>query len=405
MTEVINNRLQRNKALRSVIVKLQQGSTPEEVRDEFREIIHGLSPAEISAVESQLIAEGMPESEVKRLCDVHVMAFKEHLDILPRLQGEPGHPIHTFVKENEEIANLTSQLRQMFTVAKESNKEGLKWAFLTQLNLLMDVEKHYDRKEMLLFPILEQHGFEGPSKVMWGIHDDIRRELKKLKEDLTKSTIEQWISSETPIDLLLEKIDGMIYKEEKILLPTAAEMLTEDEWVSIAKESEAYGYCIYVPEVSWQPENLLSLTFDEIQSKSIDGLVNLGTGRLGVEQLKLLFSHLPVDITLVDEEDTVVFFTHGRSPVFTRTKAILGRKVQNCHPPNSFDRVEEILQAFKNNTRDLAEFWIDFKETFVYICFYAIRDDTGRYKGTMEVVMDASHIRGLKGEKRILDPL
>jgi DUF438 domain-containing protein len=214
----------------------------------------------------------------------------------------------------------------------------------------------------------------------------------------------------------------MIEKEEKILLPTSMEMLTEDEWYIIASESESYGYTIYAPQTIWEPkreildQNLLTVSFEDTSTKSeekniikpsisADDLIKLPTGRLSLNQLVLLFKHFPFDVTFIDHNDIVMYYSHGKDHIFTRTNAILGRKVQNCHPPSSYHVVDQILKEFKEGTNDKAEFWIDYQGKFVYICFYAIRDEENKYQGTMEIVQDATHLRELKGEKRIHDPV
>jgi hypothetical protein len=131
--------------------------------------------------------------------------------------------------------------------------------------------------------------------------------------------------------------------------------------------------------------------------------VQLPTGNLTIEQLTSLFAALPVDITFVDADDRVRFFSEGPSRVFARSRAILGRKVQHCHPPKSVDVVDQIVESFRSGAKEVAEFWIEFHGRFVHIRYFAVRDEAKRYLGTLEVTQDVTEIRGLTGERRLLE--
>ncbi|MFW9994059.1 MAG: DUF438 domain-containing protein [Candidatus Odinarchaeota archaeon] len=399
---MLGKRDNRRETIKSLIRELHEGSTVEDVKARFADIIKDVGSSELASIENELINEGIPEGEVKRLCDVHVAVFKESLSDQRPPDLIPGHPVHVLMQENRALEKVVDEIKALLEKIKQDPDDGLLFEWKEKHNLLMDINKHYLRKENLLFPILEKHEFYGPSKVMWALHDDIRAELKKVS-----AMLDEGISSVTT-----EKIDGlvlpalkmvteMIYKEENILLPTSIEKLSIDEWISMAQESDEIGYCIVPPEKEW-----VLKTIGETAHRSISGnLIKLPTGNITLEQLELFLNHLPVDITFVDEEDTVRYFSEGER-IFIRTKAIIGRKVHNCHPPKSYDVVDRILKEFKSNKRDMAEFWIDnFKGKFIHIRFFAIRDSSGKYRGTIEVAQDVTGIRKLQGEKRILDPL
>ena len=113
-------------------------------------------------------------------------------------------------------------------------------------------------------------------------------------------------------------------------------------------------------------------------------------------------STLPFDVTFVDREDTVRYFSPGRERIFERTRAILGRKVQYCHPPKSVHVVNKIVADFKSGKQDRARFWINMGGKMVYIVYYAVRDEKGEYIGTLEITQDVSEIRQLEGERRLL---
>ncbi len=131
--------------------------------------------------------------------------------------------------------------------------------------------------------------------------------------------------------------------------------------------------------------------------------VPLDTGSLSAEQINLLLTNLPVDISFVDENDAVVYYSAVPRRIFPRSPGVIGRKVQNCHPPKSVDVVERILKAFRSGERDVAEFWIESGGRFILIRYFALRDESGAYRGTLEVSQDATAIRALRGERRLLD--
>jgi uncharacterized protein len=190
---------------------------------------------------------------------------------------------------------------------------------------------------------------------------------------------------------------NMIYREENILFPMALQNLTEDEWVKIAHESDEIGFCLISSVVEWKPKrNVIS------ENAISEGYIKMETGILSLKQLELLLNHLPVDITFIDHEDVVRYFSHGKERIFARTKAVIGRTVQNCHPPRSVHVVEELLEDFKAGRKDCEDFWIKVKDKFVYIRYFAVRDEHGKYMGTLEFTQNIDPIKAIEGEKRIL---
>jgi DUF438 domain-containing protein len=133
------------------------------------------------------------------------------------------------------------------------------------------------------------------------------------------------------------------------------------------------------------------------------GRIALEAGSLGPEQVNLVLKHLPFDLSFVDENDTVVYYSATPDRIFTRTPAVIGRRVQNCHPAASVDVVNRILAAFRAGEKSSARFWIELQGRFILITYFAVRDGAGTYRGCLEVSQDATEIRGLKGQKRLLD--
>ncbi len=409
-------RSKKQETLKQLIRDLHAGKTVDQVKATFAELVKDVSPAEIAELEQGLIAEGMPESEVKRLCDVHVQVFRESLDAQVHTRPEtiPGHPVHTFMAENAATGPVLDEVQAALeTLQTQRSATALDQArkALVRLRLL---EKHYLRKENLLFPFLEKHGFSGPSSVMWAIHDDIRGGWKSLEklltaelgDDLLSQIREQWASLQTAIR-------EMVYKEEQILYPAALQALSSEEWAEIRRQEAEIGYAYVEPGRQWLPVVMASPENGVVQAPiRIGGTPTIGpqgadlaldTGTLSTEQINLILTHLPVEITFVDENDEVRYFSQGKEQIFPRTAAIIGREVQKCHPPDSLDKVQRILDDFRAGRRDVAEFWIQMRGMAVYIRYYAVRDAQGRYRGTMEVTQEISHIRQLEGERRLLD--
>jgi uncharacterized protein len=412
MSELINNREigmenknERQEKLKEIIKELHAGKSVEEVKAKFEEAVGDVTVAEISQLEQTLMQEeGIPVEEVQRLCSVHTAIFKGSIEEIHRSdkpEDQPGHPIHTWKLENKEI-NLLVNFKLQLHVERfgkgDSNENRFK--LLEDINLIWDLDKHYSRKENLLFPFLEKYGIEGPTKVMWGVDDAIRLAIKEAKFMLTN-----YVGNKDDvigvINHVIKEVNEMIFKEENILFPMALQTLTEDEWVKIANESEEIGFCLTEPQGVWKPSRH-SLPIEEKELKPENGFIRFETGILSVKQMETIMNHLPVDITFIDENDVVRYFSHGKERIFARTKAVIGRTVQNCHPPQSVHVVEKLLEDFKSGIKDVEDFWIQVKDKFVYIRYFAVRDKDGKYMGTLEFTQNISEIRNLEGQKRIL---
>jgi DUF438 domain-containing protein len=405
MSELINNRehpkSEKIEALKNIIKLLHEGKSVDEVKALFDEQIGSVSVEEISQMEQALMnEEGIPVEEIQRLCSVHAAVVGTSIETIhqatqPELR--PGHPIHTWKLENQEIDKLVNIKLAIHTglLEKEQSGENI-LKIVSDLNLLYDVDKHYSRKENLLFPYLEKYEIYGPTKVMWGVDDKIRDAIKLAKKQL----LHPEVSWETIIEILrsiIKETTEMIFKEENILFPMALNYLTEDEWVKIANESDEIGYCLTEPKGAWVPKR------DHIETNSIEkGFIKFDTGIVTVKQMELIMGHLPIDITFIDDKDIVRYFSHGSDPIFTRTKAIIGRTVLNCHPPKSAHIVEKLLEDFKSGEKDKEDFWIQMGEKFVYIRYFALRDEEGKYVGAMEFTQDIAPIQQISGQKRIM---
>jgi DUF438 domain-containing protein len=397
----------RQEILKEIIKGVHDGEDMGVLKEKFRMLIKDVDPSEISKMEQTLIDEGMPETEVKRLCDVHVEIFKEALEKQEIPEAPPGHPVHTFMQENRAAEKIMDEIEEMLKRLGDPPDETVFKDVMTgiqrQLENLAKIDSHYQRKENQLFPILEAHDISGPSQVMWGIHDDIRGLLKKASHELSSGEPTTFVKT---LKELIPTTREMIYKEEHILFPMSLEQLTQSEWKKVRKGEGEIGYSWVKPEGIW-PSDALSEEIEEIEAEKVvdpdQKKVILNQGGLTREQVNLMLTHLPVDITFVDEDDRVGYYSAGKERIFPRSPAIIGRHVQNCHPPRSVHIVEKILQEFKSGNRDSSEFWLQMKGKVIHIRYYAVRDSEGNYKGTIEVSQDVTEIRKLEGEKRLLD--
>ncbi len=397
MSEIINNREYRQKVLKELVLELHAGKSPEAVKERFAKLIEGVSPTEISEMEQNLIMEGMPVEEVQRLCDVHAAVFKGSIAEIHHPEQVPGHPLHTFKAENGALEALID--REIIPHLKEYRGGGKDAAnvLLGDLNRLGDIDKHYSRKENLLFPYLEKAGITAPPKVMWGVDDEIRAALKAAKASLHQGANRAETAAQ--IESLTGKIKEMIFKEESILFPMAQETLAEDEWLGVEDGSEEIGYCLVEPEGKWQQQ-----TAGEQRSSlpGERGAVRFTTGSLLPAEISAILNHLPGDITFIDAQDRVKYFSQGKDRIFARTKAVIGRNVANCHPPASVHIVEKMVADFRSGQKDHEDFWIKMGNRIVYIRYFALRDEQGEYLGTLEFTQDIKPIQGLSGEKRLV---
>ena len=188
---------------------------------------------------------------------------------------------------------------------------------------------------------------------------------------------------------------GIIQKEELILYPVATKLLTNEMLKEMYQESFLYGYTFL--ELT-PPLKDLSKEFNQNEF-----FFSKPNGSLNLNQLNLILNNLPLDITYVDENDKVLFYNETKTRHFPRNPSVIGRLVENCHPPKSIDIVKKIIKSFKNGEKNTAEFYINYKDRFISITYYAIRDENNNYKGILETSQDITDIKKISKEKRLLD--
>jgi len=406
MSELINNSNDRKKRLKELILKLHQGGSEQEVRTELMRSLKQIPYGEVVEVEQELISEGLPEEEVLKLCDAHSAVLDGNIDLSASKSVPPGHPLDVMKNENKELLKVASQIDQSIRKISNKSDDDLNSELLALRGLynnLYDVDKLYQRKEYLLFPYLENQGITGPPKVMWGKHDEIRELIKGSIELLQTEniTLEEFIAaSEIILKPAIKGVIDMTIKEEQILFPMTLDKLTEADWYEISKQSLEIGFCLYDPQIEWKPSWAKQ---EKLNAGSTSGdSIQLPSGGFTVEELLAILNTLPIDMTFVDRNDKVKYFSQSKERIFQRNRAILNRDVRHCHPPSSTHIVDKIIEDFKAGKESSAPFWINMSGKMIHIEYFALRNENNEYLGTLEVSHNVTVYRELEGEQRIL---
>lgn len=434
-----NNTVQRQKKIVEILTLLHEGGEFEEAKRLFDESFDGVDVSEITAAERELIASGLDPSEIQYLCNIHAAVFKGSIRDIHRSNYEhehPGHPVHTLKLENRVIHSLLEDEIQeafdRFANGDFSQKERLQHALLD----LSQIDKHYTRKETLIFSYMERYGITAPPKVMWGVDDAIRAAIKDVNFYLSGERFAINPLREK-IEHIIMEVEEMIFKEEEIMVPMVLDVFSLEDWQRIAGDSFDIGFAFIPKPLTWKPsKEALTQEKDqqEVRSEAAkkaaamtvaisqtppitemehydwqddplsEGSIVLPTGVLQLKELTAIFGVLPVDLTFVDNEDRVRFYSEGKNRVFPRTNSVIGREVINCHPPKSMHMVQKILDDFRSGERNEADFWINLRGKMIYIRYFAIRDpETTDYLGCLEVTQDITEIQKIQGEHRLLN--
>lgn len=362
-----------------------------DIYEKYKKVIDTINPIDIFHLNIYSDNSSTSNEIIKSTANLFVNIFNHPLQ---EHSFKDHH--HSFfkalMKENEEIIKHLDSIKKFLKSGDlESNRDKL----LTEFIKCLDFEKKFIKKENILFPHLESKLVSRrPLKIMWMLHDDARVLIKELISLLKEQSFDE-ISFKEKVGKYYFLIYGIITKENLILYPVAAKLLDDTTLDIMLKESIQYGFSLF--NYIYEESN------DKNQEKFMDGNFKVLNGDLTFSQLNLMLNNLPIDITFVDEFNKVKYFNQTKNRHFPRSPSIIGRLVEYCHPPKSVDTVKKIIESFRSGEEDFAEFWIKFKESLIYIQYFAVRDNSNQYRGVLEVSQDVTHIRNLKGEKRILE--
>lgn len=445
---------QRIQILKDILLELHQGASPESVQERFNQHFTGVSALEISLMEHELMNSdaGITFEDIMSLCNVHANLFKGAIASVEVADADQeGHPVYVFKQENLALRAALLRVRRILTSYAETTDTDLQTDLLKglrhQLNLLGQFERHYDRKENLFFPIMERYGHDAPPQVMWGVDDQIRElfaQVMTASQSLPDGDVTAVLAT---FETFAKEFEEMIFKEEAILLMILLETFTQDDWLTIAEESDTYGYAIIKPTAKWvphrevfgemasadQPQPATQLTRADGQETVIDtpqgqftitftpkasttsSAINrhdqqpFGKGYLSIEEANLILNHLPLELTFVNKDDVFQYFNDSvpaDEMVFKRTKSQIGRHVDLCHPPKILERVRAIFDLLRSGRKNQVDMWFKSDKTgkFIYVVYKAVRNAEGEFQGVLEYVQDIQPFFELGSDmKRDLD--
>ena len=413
MSEYINNTEKRINELYHFAKQIINKGKGIELIKKYEEAIDNVQPFDVIVIVDRLVKDQIDLDDLKSGINKILNMFYRGLinQQIPNYTKIPF--LASLWHENNALNAKLIELRPL--IKKLNSKDNSDAEFqnvlkeigskVTELN---DFEVHYIKKENILFPYVEKQLTEYLCQsIMWSYHDDIRFNIK----DINRLTKEQ----SPDMKLLNRKIGDLFFamyairfREEYILFPVISKLFNYDKWVSMQLQSYEVGFAfISPPEKPQENESLEDKPTNQtniINSTNFtDSLIDLDTGQLSIDQIILMINNLPVDVTFVDENDEVRYFSTPSHRIFPRSKAIIGRLVENCHPPSSVHIVKDLIDAFKSGAKNQESFWIEMGDKFILIRYFALRDKNGNYKGTLEVSEEVSSIRKLKGEKRLME--
>lgn len=337
-----------------------------------------------------------------------VLSIVKDVLVTNKLDLEEGHPINTYLKEVKAIRYVLDEIRYM------KNEKFIKNRWMEVYDKLLQIKIHFARKQNQLYSALENKGFDRPTKIMWTLDDNVENTIKTALNYLKDDDEERFLNIQ---DEVIDKVNDMMEKEENILYPTAIDMISDSEFVIMRKGDDEIGYALIdnpplygdriEKECNTNKELLRDLKDLLVQHGALENMVkenelDVSQGKLTLEQINLIFKHMQVDLSYVDENEIVKFYTDTEHRIFPRSPGVIGRNVNNCHPRESLGMVEKIIKAFRNGEQDEAEFWIDMGDKFIYIIFNAVRDEDGKFRGVLEMMQDVTRIRKLEGSQRLI---
>ncbi|NLI90451.1 MAG: DUF438 domain-containing protein [Epulopiscium sp.] len=405
MKDLINTREEKIKAMLKIKLDFLKGEiTLQEAKDLANDKFDSITGQEFALSEQNLTNHGISDQVITDRLDELIEIF-EDIRISDKINPPEGHPINTYIKEVEAIKKLIYKM-----------EEALEGKFIKNVweeiyEQLEEVKIHFARKQNQLYPALEKKKFNKPTKIMWTLEDRISGIINKNKLLLKEDKHAKFIRKQ---EKLISSLEDMMAKEIEVLYPTAMNLISDEEFIDMRKGDDEIGYClidtpaIYKNAGNKHLDNQTDFMKDLSSLLSKHGIIDdlssqstleVSRGQLTLDQINLIFKHLKVDLSYVDENEIVRFYTDTKDRIFPRSPGVIGRKVENCHPKESLDKVLEVIEEFKSGAQDEAEFWLDTGEKFIYINFIAVRDDEGNFKGVLEMMQDITRIKELEGNQ------
>ena len=386
------------------------GALPlDEARAILRERVKTLRPYEIALAEQEI--KTIEDDECRKEDIQQMMVLFQ--DVLDRSRPDlpEDHPIMCYIRENDAMRGLLKQVEELAQYPVIKNQ----W-----LELYDELHKHrlhLSRKQNQLYSILERKGFDRPTTTMWLLDDFIRDEVRDARRLLEEDREEEFIAMQP---VIVADILDLIEKEETVLYPTSLAMIRPDEFEEMKAGDREIGFAwikvggghrteeakkpLPATEAAGFASDLAALLgkYGFSGGSTPGQLLEVATGQMTLEQINLVYKHMPVDFSYVDENEIVRFYTDTDHRVFPRSKNVIGRDVKNCHPRTSVHLVEEIIDKFRRGEQDEVDFWINKPGLFIYIYYVAVRDEEGRFRGILEMMQDCTRIRSLEGSRTLL---
>ena len=398
MSEFTKHNKQRVEKLESLFFGIIKGEKLGQLVRENQKLIDSCIPFDVVLVVNNLVRQKVPMGVLKKGVNKLLNLLHKTLNSHPYYPPEKGSYLGCLIENNRILDKKLLEIKRLFReVNKHSDDTSIQKKLLYKLIELEKFDSYYTIKENVLFPVIEKYISEYRCfQVMWSFHDDIRINLKSVIEQLKgEKTLDFKLFNRQVGDLFFN-IHAIKFREERILFPMIQEVVSENELNQLFDESLEIGFPYFQPKKT-------KMGLETKLESTLQNEIDLETGQITIEQIKLLFNHLPVDITFVDEYNKVRYFSTPKKRIFPRTKSVIGRDVHNCHPPESVHVVEQIVESFRNDEKDVASFWINMKGERFLIQYFAIRNENGDYKGVVEVSQEITEIQNLQGEKRLLD--
>ena len=375
----------------------------EEAREQMKTKVGKIRPYHLAFIEQNM--KSREDDECIRADMRKIIELVEGFMDYSRPDVPEDHPLSHYYKENDEMRRLLLAVEDLIQYPMIKNQ------WLELYDQIRQYPIHYQRKQNQLYPLLEKKGFDRPTTTMWNFDDIIRDEIKESLRLLEANDEEAFIAAQSE---LIANARDLMEKEETILYPTSYALISAEEFEDMKAGDQEIGFAFFTVDTPSSPnthhsspkegfaEDLQALLSKYGYSAGPQQELDVATGKLTLEQINLIYQHLPIDISFVDENELVKFYSDTDHRIFPRSKNVIGRQVSNCHPRKSVHIVEEIVAKFRSGEQDKAEFWINKPEVFLYIVYFAVRDKQGRFRGVLEMMQDCTHIRELTGSQTLL---